>query len=442
MRIPSISGFDQQALEKYFANTGWLFMARVGSLVIKMLMGIAVANYLGKGAYGLLNYTSSFVAFFIAIAGLGLDTFLTRELASHPARQAKLLGTAFRMRLLSGLVILPLIWAIYLLLTNYIRINVSVEFLLIVGCTGLAQSLNIIDCYFQSKVQGKYVMYVQVSGNILSALFKLLLILIQAPISWFIYSLLLDAMLLGIGYALAYLSRGHSFTGWQFEAGLAQQLLKKSWPLALSALLVSLYMKIDQLMLGSMLGESALGIYSTVATLSESWYFIPIAIVTSVFPALMNARRDDPVRYQKRLQNMYDLMVGISISIALVMSFASDLIYELFYKPEYWSGADILVIHIWAGVFVFLGTASSQYLVAEGYTHLSLLRTCFGAIVNIVLNIFWIPEYGIAGAAYATLIAYAGATFFILFIPSTRRQGFMMLKSLFLVSLIQKVFSK
>src|SRR5690606_29772732 len=117
--------------------------------------------------------------------------------------------------------------------------------------------------------------------------------------------------------------------------------------------------------------SSSLGIYSTVATLSESWYFIPVATVSALFPAIMNARKDDNDRYQKRLQNLYDLMSFLSVGIAIVITFASPLIYNILYKPEYASGANILSIHIWAGVFVFLGSASGQYLIAEGYMKLS-----------------------------------------------------------------------
>ena len=176
--------------------------------------------------------------------------------------------------------------------------------------------------------------------------------------------------------------------------------------------------------------------------LSESWYFIPVAIVTSVFPAIMNAKRDDSERYKKRLQNMYDLMVWISLSVAIFMTFASPFIYRLVYKPEFWDGAHVLTIHVWAGIFVFLGSASGQYLIAEGYTKLSMLRTGMGALVNIALNIIWIPKYGIMGAALATLIAYFTATFFILLVPKTRPQGIMMLKSLFLISLVQKIVKR
>ncbi|RYG09356.1 MAG: flippase, partial [Chitinophagaceae bacterium] len=140
----------------------------------------------------------------------------------------------------------------------------------------------------------------------------------------------------------------------------------------------------------------------------------------------------------------YDLMVWISLTVALFMTFAAPYVYHIAYAdaPEYWPGAKVLSVHVWAGIFVFLGSASGQFLIAEGFTGLSLLRTAMGAVVNIVLNILWIPKFGIIGAAYATLIAYFTATFLIVLIPKTRHQGIMMLKSLFLITTIQKIIKR
>jgi O-antigen/teichoic acid export membrane protein len=201
---------------------------------------------------------------------------------------------------------------------------------------------------------------------------------------------------------------------------------------------VSLYMKIDQIMLQNMAGVKEAGAYATVATLSEAWNFIPAVIVTSLFPAILNAKRDNVDRYKKRIQNLYDLMVYLSVPVAIIITFASPLIYKL-YKPEYAYAAPVLSVHIWSGVFVFLGAASSQYLIAENYNTLTFVRTGFGAAINIILNIILIPKMGMMGAAIATLAAYASANFFIIFIPKVSGQGIMMFKSLFLISLVQKL---
>ena len=420
-----------------------LMLARVGSMVIKFVINsLLLSRYLGAEDFGILNYPMAIVSFSITIAALGLDGFITRELLNHPERKNSLLGTAFWLRLIAGVLTLPLVYVAYMVLTHVKPLQTPFSYIFIVALTAIIQSVNIIDSFFQSRVQGKNIMYVQVSGNVISAVIKLILILLKLPLVWFVYSLLLDAVILAVGYVIAYRQQGDSISEWKYNKQITGYLLKNSWPLAFSAVLVSIYMKIDQVMIPMFTNEKGLGIYTTAASLSENWYFIPVAIVTSVFPAIMHARKTDTVRYYKRLQNMYDLMVITSLSIAIVMSFGSSFIYRLLYKPEFWSGAPVLAVHVWAGIFVFLGSASGQYLIAEGYFKLSMLRTGVGAVVNIVLNIFWIPAYGIIGAAYATLVAYAVATFFILFIPKTRGQGVQMLKSLFLISLFQKVIKR
>jgi O-antigen/teichoic acid export membrane protein len=439
MRIPAIPGFDQSAFEKYLKNTGWLMLGRIGSLFIKMLISFAVTNYLGKGQNGILNYANSFVIMFMAVAGLGLDSFIVRELVRAPQRRDEILGTSLLLKIIAALAIIPLILLGYLLFPDE---QTPAQYVFILSFTGLFQAFNIIDAYFQAQVQAKYIMYVNIVGNMVSAIVKLVLILLEFPLEYFVFALLFDAVLLALGYILVYRSRQQFIQNWSFNRDLAKTLLSKSWPLMFAAVLVTIYMKIDQVMIGRILGTEALGIYSTVVPLSEVWYFIPMSIVGSVFPAIINARAESMERYQRRLQNLYDLMVGMSLTIAIIMSFASRFIYDIVYTPEFASGAPVLSLHVWAGIFVFLGVASGQYLINEGLTQLSLFRTAVGALINILLNLLLLPRLGITGAAWATLAAYALATFSIILIPKTREQGIMMLKSLFLISLIQKLIKR
>lgn len=441
MKFPALPGFDPEAFDKYFKNTGWLMMARVGTLIIKMLTGIAVANYLGSAGNGILAYPMAIITFFLAASALGLDSYITREILRRPQDKNTLLGSAFGLRVLAGLVALPLIYSTYFLIQKFVenKPEASFDYIVIVSFVCLFQSINIIDSYFQSQVQGKRIMIVQVLANILSASLKLFLIFTGASLIAFVWALLFDSICTAICYTTIYHRSGQRISHWKYDSKVARKLLKHAWPLAFSAVLITLYMKIDLVMIDAFMDSSALGVYSTAVNLSESWYFIPVATASALFPAIMNARKDDQERYQIRLQNLYDLMSFLSITIAIVMTFAAPFLYNILYKPEYAYGATVLSIHIWAGVFVFLGSASGQYLIAEGFMKLSLLRTAIGAIINILLNVWWIPIYGIQGAAYASLIAYVCATFFILFIPKTRQQGIMMIRSIFQINLIRKI---
>src|SRR5690606_20420726 len=162
--------------------------------------------------------------------------------------------------------------------------------------------------------------------------------------------------------------------------------------------------------------------YSTVTQLTESWFFIAVAIATSVFPAIMNFRKNQPEIYQKRMTNLYDLMVVVSVSIALTITFGAPYFYTLL-KPEFISGASALQVSAWGGVFAFLGAVSGQYHIAEGLTKIRLALTMIGAIAIVILSLIFITTYGIMGAAYANLLAQAIATLSNLFFPRTRKQG-------------------
>ena len=439
MKLPTIKGFDEEAFNKYLKNTGWLMFGKILSLIV----GLFIARYLGPDLFGDLNFGLSLVAILAAIGALGLDTFIIREIIKEPAKRDEILGTSLWLRLITNAAAIPVAMAIYYI-SHKISKNPGEPLTIMVGLLALAsffKSFNVIDAYFQSQVQSKYVVQVQNICLIISAVVKLILISLGLPLIYIVLALVFDGFILALGLVIVYQKRGFNIFHWKFNYGRAKSLLKQSSPLILSAVMVSIYMKIDVVMLKEV-GSKAVGIYSAAANLSEAWYFIPVAIVTSVFPALINARKTDLERYHKRLGNLYDLLVYICLPVGIFISFTADFIIHLLYSNKFEGAGPMLSIHIWSGIFVFLGSASSQYLIAEGYTKIAFYRTAAGALVNILLNLWLIPKYAGLGASVATLIACFISTFFILLIPKTRQQGIMMLKSLFLITAFQKIFKR
>ena len=411
MKLPALKGFDEEAFNKYLKNTGLLMLGRVGSMAIKMVISIYVANYLLTYSNGVLSTSFSYVYLFASIAGLGLDSFIVKELHQYPEKRDQILGTAFLLKVIAGVTCIP---AIFLAWQLFPLTEIPYQIILILSFTGVLQSLTVVDSFFQSEVQSKYIMQVQIIGNLISAALKFILIQNNASLIYFVYALLFDVFILSLGYFFMYQRKGRNILNWEFDKKLAARLLNLSWPLIISGIMVSVYMKIDSIMLKEILGKagtSAAGAYDTVVRFSEALNFVPVAIVTSLFPAILNARRDDPIRYRKRLQNLYDLMVWLSFSFAIFVTFASPYIYSWF-KPEYAKAAPVLSMHVWGSVFVFLGVASGQFLIAEGFNKLTFVRTGIGAIINIILNFILIPKMGMMGTAIATVVAYFSAAFF------------------------------
>jgi O-antigen/teichoic acid export membrane protein len=168
---------------------------------------------------------------------------------------------------------------------------------------------------------------------------------------------------------------------------------------------VTLLKKIDQVMLGTMDSKYAVGIYSASVRLSDCWSFLPVAVVTSIFPLLVGLRETDKLRYSEAVQKLHDALVWLAIVAALLVAFLGRDIVHFIFGGDYDDSVRVLHIHIWSAVFAFTGIIRAKWLVIEGLTKYSFITTLLGAICNIGLNIFLIPLYGPVGAAVATLIS-------------------------------------
>ena len=395
---------------KYFKNTSWLFGEKILRMIVGLFVGIRVARYLGPEQFGLFSYAQSFVGLFTAIATLGLDGIVIRELVKDESRRDELIGTAFWLKLMGAFAVLAVLAIAVNFTSNDHFTNILV---FIIASATIFQSFNVVDMYFQSKVMGKYIVYANVFSLLLSSLVKVALILYDAPLIAFAWTIVFDSFILACGFLYFYI-KNHlniNLLHVRFEKSTAVSLLRDSWPLILSGMVIAIYMKIDQVMIKEMMNSEAVGQYAAAVRISEAWYFIPMVIASSLFPAIINAKKQSEELYHARLQKLYNLMVWMAIAIALPMTFLSDWVIHLLYGNQYNQAGSVLMIHIWTGVFVFLGVAFSGYLTAENLTKKSFYRTFFGAVLNIGLNIILIPKYGISGAAIATLISQFTANY-------------------------------
>ena len=129
---------------------------------------------------------------------------------------------------------------------------------------------------------------------------KIILILNEAPLVYFIATFTFEYFVLSIGLVAVYKSNKYKILSWKYSKLLARSLLKDSWPLALSGVVVMIYMKIDQVMIKHMIGEEAVGFYAAAVRLCEAWYFIPVTICNSIFPAIVNAKNVSEEFYNNR----------------------------------------------------------------------------------------------------------------------------------------------
>ncbi len=422
-------------LQKIIRNVGWLALEKLVTIFLNLSIGIYVIRYLGADNFGKLSYCLSLVGMFGAIAKLGLDSIVVRTLVKEEESAPEILGTAFVLKLISSLITIILIACVVFTLNK----DPQTHWITIVIAFGLVfRSTEVVDFWFQSKVLSKSIVVVRSIKLIISSAAKLVFIFLGLPLGAFVWLLLADEIIQAVGIFWIYLKytqrSGIERTNkWKLNYARAMKLLEDSWPLILSGVMVTIYMKIDQVMLGNMASNEAVGNYAAAVRFSEIWYFFPTAICASVFPAIIRAKQKSKQKYYDKLQQLYDLMAWMSLAIALTMTLASDTLINVLLGTEYTEAGKILAWHIWAGPFVFLGVARNQWLIAENLTKLSFFTTSLGTIVNVLLNFWLIPIYDGTGAAIATVISYAVASYFTcMFHPKMFNTAWMLTRALFI----------
>ena len=413
--------FASPSFRKYFANTSWLLGERILRMVVSLLVGIYVARYLGPERFGLLSYTLSFVLLFSSLASFGLDDILVRELVKQPEQRNNLLGTVFWLKV-CGTAIMSTTIAVVL---QFMAEDQQTYWMIALITFGfLFQATNVVDFYFQSQVQSKFAVRAQAFQLLLTSIFKIYLVWNQAELIWFAFALMLDQVVVAVLFLLVYHWKIEWFPFLSFTWIQAKKLMIDAWPLIFAGMVVSVYMKIDQVMLKEMLDAKAVGVYAAAVKLCEAWYFVPTAVIASLFPAIITARKNSETLYEERVQKLYDLMVWVAVAVALPTTLFADWVILILYGADFQEAADVLKMYIWAGVFVSLGVASSKWLIAENLERYSFYSTLLGAILNIVCNFYLIPIYGIRGAALATLISYGTAAYLSMAIFEKTRNNF------------------
>ena len=331
--------FRNQDFLRYFKNTSWLFAEQTLRILAGLFVGIWVARFLGPFNYGIYSYAIAFVAIFGTIAKLGLDNIVVLNLFYHPEKHAEYMGTAFWLKCSGALVAICTIFAAVRFTDNSSTIN---TYIAIIAFGLIFQSFEVVDFYFQSVVLSKHVATCKIFLITISSLLKIYFIIINAKLIYFVSMALVDQITLALLYNHIY-SKRRPYNFYRFFCSkLAKNMLKDSWPILVSALSVMVYMRIDQIMIKNMIGEREVGLYSVAVKLTEVWYFVPTILTTSIFPALLNAKKQSKALYHRRLQQLYSFFIWSGILVAISVALLADWIVFFLYGPEFKNAGPVL----------------------------------------------------------------------------------------------------
>ena len=423
--------FSNQQKRSVLSNITWLFSDKMLRMGVGLIVSVWVARYLGPNNFGKWNYGLALVSLFSAIATLGLDSLVVQDLVKSGSNEKQILGTSLVLRLTGSVIAIILSF-----LTAYLTDRGDFQTQLIVLITAFSfifQSFDVIDLFFQSKTKSKYVVIAKNGTFLFSALLRLLALHFKLGLLWFVALSSFEIFLGSAALVIYYNKKSHlSILKWKFSKEYSIQKLKECWPIILSGVIVIIYMRVDQIMIKYYLNESAVGVYSAAVRIVEVWYFIPSTITVSLFPILIKSKEENK-GYHETILKMFMYLFIVSFVISIVILFVSQPLIRLLFGVAYLQAAFSLKISIWTGIFVFWGVGAANVLVLENLNKHNLYKSVSSVLLNIALNFFLIPKYGINGAAIATLISQAYGSYFYFLIPKETRHIFILqTKSMFL----------
>jgi len=389
--------------KKVAGNIGWVISGNCFQTLVGLFVLAMIARHLGPDRLGMLSYAINLAVLFTSIATLGMEGIVIRDMVKAPHLTETILGTAFTLRMAGASVaIVGVVVTAWMIHSD----RWVIPYVILIGLAFFPQAFEVIDLWFQKNIQSKFSVLAKSTAVFVGGGIKLTFVLLNAPLIFFCAAYTLDFALIAVAMVWIYRNRGQHLLRWRFSFPIAAQILRDSWPLILSGVLIISYMRIEQFLVMNFLGSHVAGIYFASCKIVEIWVLMAMIILNSVYPILVLKRHTDLEVYHQKMQFVFDFMTGAGIFVAIGIFLFAPQIIQVLYGSHYSEATKILVIQAWMAPILFCGAARGCYFLLENITIYHTWGAMIGIIFNVLLAFPLMERYGASGAAAAALISY------------------------------------
>lgn len=385
---------------KVAKNAAWLIAERIYTIILSLVVNIISARFLGPSNYGYIAYGASYVALFTSISRLGTDEILVKKLVKKD-EQGIVIGTAVVLRVVSGVLSVIIVGII----TSIIEVGNTVLLIVTIlqAVTLIANVYEVFNYWFQVELKSRIYARATMVASTIVTLCRVILLAINANVYLFAFTSSLQTII--ILCIIVHNFKSSFFGHLNISKNEFSSLLVQGSPFIIASIAVTLYTQIDRIMIGYFFSEVEVGIYSIGSTISQMWEFVPIAIIQSMRPGIFYSREEGDKRgYQDKLILLMSIILGFGLIVAFgVMIFGHWVI--LLYGKSYLQAEVALKILIWATIVSTMGSARNIWFISENKSYFIQWFSIAGAVMNVILNYFLIKQFGINGAAIATLVS-------------------------------------
>lgn len=384
-------------------NIVWHSSEKVLRMLISFVVGIWLARYLGPEEFGRFNYIFAWLGMFNAFAWLGVGQTVVRDMVRDRVDEGLILGSAFMIRLCGSLLAITLALGAAKWLGGFDEAQLKLLAILCIGVP-FAEAPAGIWIWFASHINIGPAILGKNASMIIGALLRVWVILSGMGLIALMSALALESVLFGLFMVGIYLWCGERFSHWRFDLGHAWRMLLTGLPIILSALVISLNARVDQIMLGRLTSMTDVGVYAAAMRFSEIWWVVPPMIVQTlatryIYPQNLGEQ------LQRNVARIISGMALISLIPCILISALGSEVVGLFLGKQYLGAGSVLMIHIWTAVLIFIDAPVDQYLLATNRQSMLVLKSVVLLFLNFGLAIVLVPQYGPQGAAAATLIS-------------------------------------
>lgn len=389
-------------------NVSWMFISRIINIISGVLVSIVVTRYLGAQQKGIMANVTAIASFFSFFTSFGLSDILIKEYARDKESSKETAVSAACMMFVGG----GLSFILAVTLAKVLGVDdYSFKLVIIYAVMYFFDFFKVFEYWFYSQAETKIYTIGQFIVHIVALILRVIGTIVNADLIWFILCTVIESILTSLILWVCYKFVRVKMQGnWRCSRNIVLKLLKPCLPILVTGFATSIYMKVDQIMVGKMLTSSDLGVYSVAVNLAEYWYFIPGVIYMSFLPVLTESLGDNK-RFKELLQKFSDIMVGIGYLAVVGVLLVGRFFIVLLYGTDFEQSSYILMIYIWSGIFTCLSYAGQAYFIINNNTKILMYIQIIGALLNVFLNLIFIPIMGVYGAAFATLMEYAIVAF-------------------------------
>ncbi len=410
-------------------NASWIIAGKLVQMLVSFIVSVLTAKYLGPSNYGLVNYGTAYVAFFTSLCTLGINSVIIKDFVDNPDEEGMALGTTFVLRAVSSILSAVTIVCVVSIVDRGEPLTIAV-----VALCSLALPFHVYDTinyYFQAKYQSKITSIASLIAYIVTAVYKIVLLILNMDVRWFAVATSVDYVCVAIFLFLAY--KKYKGPKLCFSAKKAKQLLSQSYHYILSGMMVAIYGQTDKLMLKQMLDEASVGYYALATSICSMWVFVLSAIIDSIYPTIMRLNEQDEVAFNKKNRQLYAIVFYVSTFVSIMFLILGNFFIKLLYAQAYLPAINPLKIITWYTAFSYLGIARNAWVVSKGKQKYLVYIYLSAAILNVLLNLLFIPLWGTSGAAFASLITQIATSILLpCFIKPLRENAKLMFEAILL----------